>query len=156
MATKPEIAKCIALLCEAYGRKPTAATFLAYELGVDGVSDEQLRLATQAVLQQSRQYMPTPGELRESAMVGGGTYRDRAEVAWLEFDRNNGDVDDPISKEVCRAFGGWSRMGAMPKADYYAYVRPQFVDRYEAILKSPRAELLQLDAAVDQKLLPTP
>ena len=61
MASKAKLAAVVGVLCEAFGRKPTAATFTAYEIACGDVSDEQLDAAGHAALRRTGSFMPTPG-----------------------------------------------------------------------------------------------
>jgi hypothetical protein len=71
MATKEKIVAVVAMLCEAFNRKPTPATYKAYEIALSDVDDELVTSAGNVALTSSREFMPTPGQLREMAVTGG-------------------------------------------------------------------------------------
>ena len=55
--------KALTLLCEAFSRHPTEATFLAYEIGLADMPIEQVEQAALECLRSSK-FMPTVSELR--------------------------------------------------------------------------------------------
>ena len=54
MASKKTITEVVTVLCEGFGRSPSAATFLAYEFGLEGIADDQVKQAARAALQHAR------------------------------------------------------------------------------------------------------
>lgn len=131
------VPKLIAALCEAFGRKPTEATFLAYEIGLQGLSVEQLNVAVTRALSEC-QYMPVPAELRR---LGGEVPReDQAEVAWEVVLRHlhlgpykHVDFDDGLCNAVIRSLGGWPNFCTrFSSADAEKWVRKEFCDTYRS------------------------
>lgn len=141
MASKRKIAASVGVLCEAFNRKPTKATFMAYEIGLEGVSDELLDAATSAALGQSREFMPNPGQLRELAVTGGIGYETRAERAWIELDRAIGQhgadssvsFDDGLINAAVRLLGDWQFVCSRSGEDYAVWLKRQFMETYQRL-----------------------
>lgn len=130
---------CVAMLCEAVGRTPSKATYLAYEIGLDGVPVDDIEAAAAAALQRPDRWMPTPGQLRELA---GATQANAADRASLAFDAlrvacarvgsyRSPDFDDPLINAVVRHLGGWTRACDLPVSEFNVWYRKEFVAAYE-------------------------
>lgn len=145
MATKEKIAAVVGMLCEAFNRKPTAATFQAYRIGLDGVSDEALDEAATKVLSGS-EFMPPPGRLRQLALTGGVSFEGRADIAWHEFDRavasHGGDhtvtFDDGLINATVNLLGGWILCCEKSGDDYFVWLQKQFKEVYIRLCNSTR------------------
>jgi hypothetical protein len=74
---------CVTVLAEAFGKTVSVGMFRAYELGLRGLTGEQIKAATQQALETCR-FMPPPAELRELVYLRP---QDRAVKAWLAFER---------------------------------------------------------------------
>ncbi len=145
MATPEKLIKIITTLAEAYGRKLGDLGLEAYRIALEDVDDLRLEMAAVSILKQPRQFMPSPGEIRELALTSGHGYRQLAEQAWQQFDRQNGQTDDPLAQEILRSNGGWQRVGQMRKEEYYEWFRKRFVESYQQLLQLPRgAQLLEV------------
>jgi hypothetical protein len=129
-----DIAGCVTILAEAFGKTATAAMFKAYELGLRGLTSEQVKFATQQALEQCR-FMPPPAELRELIYLKP---QDRAVKAWLVFERAvvaNGCIrsvtfDDPLINATVRALGGWEHCCSMPAAEFDTFLQKRFQETY--------------------------
>lgn len=151
MATVKKIAACVGMLCEAFNRKPTAATFKAYEIGLAEVSDDLLNDATTTALSGASSFMPTPGQLRELAVTGGIGYQLRAERAWLEFDkavRHHGadhsvSFADGLINATVRLCGDWVPCCNRTGEDYSSWLRKQFIETYLRLCTGGASESLR-------------
>lgn len=151
MATKPKIGACIGVLCEAFNRKPTAATLNAYHIALADVPDELVDAATQAALVSNREFMPTPGQLRELAVTGGIGYESRAERAWLEFDRavsqhgadHSVSFADGLINATVRLCGDWVFCCGRTGDDYGVWLKRQFVETYQRLCTGGATESLR-------------
>ena len=70
MADKTRVTTAVVALAEAFGRKCSQGTFEAYWQGLGDLTDEQVAAAFQAAIRSPREFMPTPGQLRELALTG--------------------------------------------------------------------------------------
>jgi hypothetical protein len=151
MATNKKIAAVVGVLCEAFNRKPTAATYKAYELALNNVSDELLDVAAGASLASPREFMPTPGQLRELAVTGGIGYEARAERAWLEFDRavshhgcdHSVSFADGLINATVRTLGDWVFCCGRTGEDYSVWLRKQFLETYKRLCVTGANETLR-------------
>lgn len=151
MATTKKIAAVVGVLCEAFNRKPSPATFKAYELAVRGVPDNLLDGAASAALNGTRDFMPTPGQLRELAVTGGIGYESRAELAWIEFDRAVGhhgpdrsvSFSDGLINATVRTLGDWIFCCGRKGDDYAVWLRKSFVETYRRLCLSGASESLR-------------
>lgn len=145
MATDEKVVAVVGLLCESFARKPTSATFLAYTIGLDGVSDAALDAAATRVLRSPGQFMPSPGQLRQLALTGGVTFEARADMAWLEFDaavgKFGGDYsvtfEDGIINATARMLGGWVQCCEKVGDAYFVWLQKQFKETYIRMCQSP-------------------
>jgi hypothetical protein len=138
MSRREEITKLITMLAEAFGRKASAATFAAYELGLEGIDLASIKLAVSKALRTS-QYMPPPSELRE--LSGEHKPEDRAQVAWLAVGdamRTHGGYrtitfDDVVINAAVRSVGGWARVCEADPKEFEAHIRRDFMKAYTAL-----------------------
>ena len=134
-----DIAGCVTILAETFGRKATPGMFKAYELGLRGLTADQVKFATQAALERCR-FMPPPAELREMLFV---RVEDRAVKAWLAFERavqRHGAIstvsfDDPVINATVRALGGWESVCDMPSSQFDTFLQKRFQDTYCALAR---------------------
>lgn len=151
MATKNKIAACVGMLCEAFNRQPTSATFKAYEIGLSDTPDELLDIATTAALSASRSFMPTPGQLRELAVTGGIGYESRAERAWIEFDRavsqqgadKSVSFADGLINATVRLLGDWTFCASQCGDEYAVWLRKAFLETYQRLCTAGASETLR-------------
>lgn len=140
-AFQDAVLDCVTMLAETFGRQVTKPTIMAYEVGLAGMTAEQVKSASAAALRTSR-FMPTPVELREL----GGTLRvsDRAERAWIAFDRALSEhsiyktllFDDVVINAVVRSLGGLQIAAETPADEYLNFYRARFLKAYEALARS--------------------
>lgn len=131
---KTTITGCVTMLAEMFGKQASAGLFRAYELGLAGLTAEQITGATQVALESCR-FMPPPAELRQ--LVYGRT-EDRAVKAWLTFEQAvvaNGYIrsvnfDDPIINATIRALGGWEHCCGMPADEFDTFLQKRFQETY--------------------------
>jgi uncharacterized protein DUF6475 len=151
MASKTKIAACVGTLCEAFNRKPTRATFTAYEMVFASISDELLDAATLSALNANREFMPTPGQLRELAVTGGIGYDARAERAWVELDHAIGQhgvdhsvsFDDGLLNAAVRLLGDWQFCCSRSGDDYAVWLKRQFLETYKRLCMTGAAPELR-------------
>jgi hypothetical protein len=131
---------CVTVLAEAFGRKLTKTTIEAYAIGLRGLSDQQIKKASEAAIQ-SCKFMPSPAELRE--LAGVARVSDRAELAWLALESAMGrlgayksvDFDDRVTNAVIRSLGGWQALFEVESKDWEFY-RGKFLKSYEALSRA--------------------
>ena len=87
MASKETIADIVTVLAEAFGRQSSKTMIAAYAMALDDLSDEQVLAAGRSLLRSTREFMPTPGQMREVAVTGGAGAEARCDAAWLVFDK---------------------------------------------------------------------
>lgn len=151
MASKQKIAAVIGVLCEAFNRQPTAATYKAYEIALQDVPDELLDQAGNAALTSTASFMPTPGQLRAMAVTGGISYESRAERAWMEFDKAVGhhgadhsvSFDDGLINATVRLIGDWVWCCERTGDDYTVWLRKAFIETYSRLCVSGATESLR-------------
>lgn len=139
---RQRIVGCVAALCEAFGRKPTPATYTAYDVGLAGLAVEAVERATVKALQRHRGFMPTPAEIRE--LAGEVRPDDRATLAWEAFSQAvekfgcyaSPDFDDPLINATCRTLGGWVRWCDMTVEEFEKWGRQEFVKTYQSLSRS--------------------
>lgn len=131
------VRRLVVLLGETYRQTVTEATIQAYEIGLEGLSDETIVAAGKRAIQELK-FMPTPAELRD--LAGAGT-KNRAIVAWGDVQRaiphgsyRHVDFQDSIINATIRILGGWpalfERIGS---ADDEKWYRTEFVRIYETL-----------------------
>lgn len=144
------ITAAVATLCEAFNRKPTPATFAAYEIGLKGLSEEQVERATAMALAKCK-FMPVPAELRELAGTGGESYDSMAErafhvldkaVSQLGGDRSVNFHDGGINAAV-RLLGGWQKCCDQPREEFEKWYRKDFLKTYVSICRGGASEELR-------------
>lgn len=136
------IVRCVLTLCEAVGRKATDTTYLAYELGLDGVPVDAIERATVAALRRPDKWMPSPGELRQ--LAGDTSHGDRAVLAFQTLKTHcsrvgafrSVDFDDPLINATVRNLGGWQRACEMPESEFDTWYRKDFCAVYEMFCRT--------------------
>lgn len=137
---KTTIVGCVTMLAEMFGKPVSPGLFKGYEIGLDGLTVEQIsEAATQAVA--TCRFMPPPAELRELVFL---RLPDRAVKAWLCFERavvSNGYIrtvnfDDPVINATVRALGGWEHCCGMPANEFDTFLQKRFQDTYCALSRA--------------------
>lgn len=150
MVNKQKIAAIVGMLCEAFNRKPSAATFLAYEIGLDGIADEQLDRAANAVLSGGAEFMPTPGQLRALAVTSGLGIEAQADRAWVVLCKaidkfgsgRSVNFRDALINATVRFMGGWVFICQRPVEEFEKWTKKDFIAAYSRFMQSgPPAEL---------------
>lgn len=134
----------VSLLLESFGRKATPAQLLGYGRALAGVSLEAVGRAVTIALQTAQEHPPSPGQLRELALVGPGGYTARAEHAWSEFvaavERHGGDTsvsfDDGLINATVRHCGGWVGCCEKTGEAFELWLRKDFVATYQRLCAS--------------------
>lgn len=146
----PRIIAAVGMLCEAFNRKPTAATFAAYEIGLAGISPEAVERAVAAALQKSK-FMPTPAELREFSGAGGASFDTMAERAWHQLteavrtlgpDKSVNFADGLINAAI-RVGGGWQRLCGLEGEAFSTWGRKDFLACYVRLCRDGCPEELR-------------
>lgn len=134
----------VSTLCEAFNRKPTKATFAAYEVGLSDLPIEKIEEAVVTAIRESK-FMPTVAELRQAAATGtAANVDDIAQHAFEIFDRavqtlggyKSPNFSDPITNATVRALGGWNYLCEKPESEFLSFVRPQFLKTYASFAKT--------------------
>lgn len=131
----------VAGLCEAFTRQASVVTFRAYQVGLDGLTAEQIGKAV-AIALRSCKFMPSPAELRE--LAGEMKSEDRAVQAWIVFEKavctigyvRGVDFDDPVVNATVRALGGWDRCCQQEGDEFDVFLRKRFLDTYASLSRS--------------------
>lgn len=146
----PRIATAIAALCEAFNRQPTPATFAAYEMGLAGMSAEQVEAACTKALQRCK-FMPVPAELRELAAGDGAGFEATAEKAFHRLreavkrfgpDTSVNFHDGAINATV-RLLGGWQRVCNLPCEEFDKWFRKEFIATYCRVCRDGASDELR-------------
>lgn len=141
MASSKTVCKCVALLCEAFGRKPTEATFEIYQIALSDLTDQQVNAAATVASGRCR-FMPTPAELREFA--GVVSTDDRGIIAWQAVERaihlgpyKHVCFDDPCVNAAVRNLGGWvTFLARLTNAEAEKWARVEFLKAYAAFYRA--------------------
>lgn len=143
MANKQKIAATVGMLCEAFNRKPSAATFMAYEIGLDGITDEQLDRAVHSVLSGGDEFMPTPGQLRALSVTGGLGVDAYADRAWALLCRaidkfgsaRSVNFRDALINATVRFMGGWEFICQRPVEEFEKWTKKDFREAYTRFMQ---------------------
>lgn len=133
------VAGCVTILAEAFGKVTSPAMFRAYEIGLQGLTPDDVKAATHQALGTCR-FMPAPAELRELVV---GRLDDRAVQAWLAFEEavmrhgylHTVTFDDPVINATVRAVGGWEHCCGMPATEFDTFLQKRFQDTYKALAR---------------------
>ena len=139
MSSPSEVERAVVVavgaMAEVFGRQATEATVRAYQMGLEGLTVEQVGQAAKRALQSSR-FMPSPAELREFA--GESPVSDRAVIAWDALQRARGRFgywhsvcfDDPAINAAVRSLGGWERLPERFEQESEPFLRKEFERAY--------------------------
>tara|TARA_R110000803_G_scaffold210718_2_gene283413 strand:- start:31552 stop:32184 length:633 start_codon:yes stop_codon:yes gene_type:complete len=127
-------------LCVVHGKDNSDALVRAYEIGLEGLTGEQVAAAAKRSLS-SCKWMPKPVELRE--LAGEVAAGDRALMAYIAVEkavtRHGGyksvSFDDVLINAVIRSLGGWQAICSKPTTEFDSFFRPQFLKAYESLTK---------------------
>lgn len=130
----------VAALATAFGKQADEATYLAYSLGLGGLSIAQVKSAVARALRASK-FMPSPAELRE--LAGEVSAKARAVLAWDAVKRAielNGayrtvEFDDPAINASLLSLGGWPFICEASTADLDKHHAARFEKIYMAFLQ---------------------
>ena len=144
MASHEKTIAVVGMLCEAFRRKASDLTFEAYHLVLRDVTDEQLVAAGRKALLGTGEWMPTAGQLRELALLGGESAESRAAAAYDEFDaavaRYGADKSvsfaDGLINATVRALGGWIWCCGREGEAYHTWQRREFLAIYTGLLRN--------------------
>ncbi len=128
-------------LAAAKGRELDEAALLGYELGLDGLSVQDIERAVRRSLRESK-FMPSPAELRE--LAGVLSPEQRAELAFAALDEackrygpyRSVKFDDPLINAIVRALGGWVRACELDFEEFHKWYRRDFVRAYKSFCTS--------------------
>jgi hypothetical protein len=132
---------CVVMLAETFRRVASDPMLNAYRIGLEGLTPEQVELASHRALKESK-FMPSPAELRE--LAGEMRIEDRAQVAWLAFDAalsrhsyyRTLTFDDVVINAVVRSMGGLAVVIETPADEYTGNFRARFLRAYEGLARS--------------------
>lgn len=147
MASKETIADIVTVLAEAFGRQSSKTMIAAYAMALDDLSDEQVLAAGRSLLRSTREFMPTPGQMREVAVTGGAGAEARCDAAWLVFDKavrmlgadKSVNFRDGLINATVRLLGGWQRVCALEGENFDKWLRKDFAAKYAGLLAQPPA-----------------
>lgn len=151
MAKRKTIVDFVTLLAEAFNRECKDTTFDLYYRVLADVPEERVVAAFNITISSNRQYMPTPGQLRELAVTGGIGYVARAERAWLEFDRavvregadHTVSFADGLINATVRLLGDWIFCASRTGDDYGVWLHKLFLETYQRLCQSGAPEDLR-------------
>ena len=136
------IVELVAGLCEAFGRAPSEATFMAYEIGMEGMPMSAIEAGVRRAIRESR-FMPSPSEIRE--LAGEVSAQDRATIAWdcvlkslhLGPYKHVSFNDDRVINATIRNLGGWPTfLSRFTDAESEKWVRKEFLDTYKSLWRA--------------------
>lgn len=138
----PKVAHALALLFEAFNRQPTALTFAAFDVALQGIEPDLVERACRLSLHRCR-FMPAPAELREIALTDGTTYETVSQRAFVTLqraaqrygpDRSVCFQDGAINAAI-RRLGGWPRVASLEAGEFDKWFRKDFTETYARILR---------------------
>lgn len=138
---REQAAVMIGALSEAFREKPTAATYMGYEMGLDDLPLDTIKRAVTRAMRECK-FMPSVAELRE--LAGVTSVADSSVIAWgifAEARRVHGyyrsvTFDDPVLNATVRGIGGWMRCCEMPDDEFNAYLPKRFQETYRALARN--------------------
>jgi hypothetical protein len=142
MMHNERIINALISLCEAFGRTASEVTIGAYEIGLAGLTAEQIEQATAMALR-TKKFMPVPAELRELAASSGACYENMAERAFLALQRAvqrlgpdySVNFHDGAINVVVRLLGGWIHICEQPREEFQKWFRRDFVATYVRVCR---------------------
>lgn len=137
-STRKKMVEVIAAVASAFGREADEPMYLAFELGLDGLTAKQISGAAAAALKTCR-FMPTPAELRE--LSGELPAKARAVIAWEFVSQaaaagfyDTVTFDDVVINAAIRNIGGWEYLTTIEDSrEWESFVRPKFEAAYVAL-----------------------
>lgn len=140
MDRKETIVNVLTIFGEAFRQKISDTTLKVYEMGLEGLSSEQIMDVASKAIQQCK-FMPTIAELRELA---GDDKKTQSMLAWASFERamplgpyRHVNFRDKLINATVRAIGGWvhafDRCNSPHETKWY---RKEFIDTYERFAAS--------------------
>ena len=134
------VAQCVGVLAESFGKTASKTMIDGYRMGLSGLTAEHVKLATATALQKCK-FMPSAAELRE--LAGVVRVEDRAEIAWIAFDKAITEhsvykticFDDAVINAVVRSLGGVAVIVEMSD-EQYQFLRARFLKAYVAIARA--------------------
>lgn len=146
---RKKISASLTALAEAFRQKTSAAMLLGYEIGLGGLSVQQIEAACFQALRRSR-FMPTVSELREFSGVqdSGESLDHRALMAWSTFEGaviaqghyHSVWFDDPAIAATIRNLGGWERCCLLPTEEFDKWLRKDFLETYKHFARAGVSE----------------
>lgn len=143
------VVEMVSALATAFNRQADEATFLAYTLGLEGLTVRNVRQAVGRALR-SCKFMPTPTELRE--LAGEISVDHRATLAWDEvkkaIERHGGyrsvSFDDRVIHAAINSCGGWQHVCEQSVVCLDRDIWPRFQRAYKAF--TARGSIASADA----------
>ena len=133
----------------AFNRPITPAVLTAYEMGLEGLTINEIEAAAKRALQTCR-FMPTPAELRE--LAGDAKPEDAALIAWEIATRaveaigwyGSVQFEDPAITATIRSLGGWQKFCERCGGEEEKWLRKEFLTTYASYRRtgvSPEAAM---------------
>lgn len=169
MASEQAILHVVAVLCEAFGRKPSPMTYEAYGMALSDLPDKAVRDAAGRAVREAK-FMPTPAELRQAA--GVLSHDDRALQAWLTVEQSlslgpyrHVDFADRAINAAIRSLGGWPTfLARLTDAEAEKWARTDFLKSYASLARAgfgdeqgaPLEGLAEAEIRDGKRVLPVP
>jgi hypothetical protein len=142
------VVEMVAALATAFNRQADEATFLAYTIGLEGLTVTQVRQAVGRALRTCK-FMPSPAELRE--MAGEQSVEVRSTLAWVgvkdAIARHGAyrsvDFDDKAINAAIDAMGGWTFVCEANNVVLDRDLWPRFQKLYKAFASRGRLTAAQ-------------
>ena len=134
MADKQTITTVVAMLCEAFGVKPTKATYMAYGETLSDVPDDVLRRAAGSALRHNTPWMPKPGELLDLCLRVQSRHLRAAVYAWQQHIYH--DRRDPLAHSILAQLAIEQH-----SPDFYISGRKRFVETYAESMRQANGSL---------------
>jgi hypothetical protein len=141
MASDERILMVVVGLADAFGRQLSEAGQLMYLRALREVPDDALAAGADAVLHGTREFMPTPGQLRFACLNYGDSPETRAVAAWdvahnaIRYGAMQSvDFADKLINATIRSLGGWPRF-CRRRREELTWVRKEFLETYRHYLE---------------------
>ncbi len=133
-----QLSEVVAALCETFGRAPTPATYLGYEMGLEDLPLAKIKHAATRAMRECR-FMPTVAELRE--LTGELSPEARAVLAWSDLASavetqgayRSVDFSDSVINATVRSLGGWVYVCELGGDEFEKWLRQRFLQTYKAM-----------------------
>lgn len=130
-------------LASNFGRELDEAMALGYWIGLEDLPIQSVEVAIRRAIRESK-FMPAAAELRALAGIPDG--RARAALAWDTFCRamqrhgyyRTVRFSDPVLNLVVRLLSGWLRCCDIEGEAFDTWLKKEFLEHYEAMLRSGR------------------